>query len=119
VHVAFAIIILNIHWWLWALLCFVWKLPNLSWRPVSTFGNTTMWKCRKIQITRCKKSKFYLELVKIWINNPDKPTIFLKKNSRNHTYHHFYPVLVKIQINRIHINRGLLYSYRNENIDAN
>jgi len=40
---------------------------------------------------------------------PDKPKIFIRKNERNHSYHQFYPVLAKIQINRIRINRGLLY----------
>ena len=43
------------------------------------------------------------------LKNPDKPKIFIKKNVRNHSYHQFYPVLVKIRINRIRINRGLLY----------
>jgi len=36
--------------------------------------------------------------------DPDKPKIFMKKNVRNHPYHQFYLVLVKIRI-----NRGLLY----------
>jgi len=38
------------------------------------------------------------------LKNPDKPKIFIKKNGRNHSYHQFYSVLAKIQI-----NRGLLY----------
>jgi len=44
------------------------------------------------------------------IKNPDKPKIFIKKNIRNHSSHQFYPVLAEIQISRIRINRGLLYS---------
>ena len=38
------------------------------------------------------------------LKNLDKPKVFLKKNVRNHSYHQFYAVLAKIQI-----NRGLLY----------
>jgi len=39
------------------------------------------------------------------LKNRDKPKIFIKKNVRNHSYHQFYSVLAKIQI-----NRGLLYT---------
>jgi len=47
------IITLNVRWWSWTRLCWVWKLPNLSWRPDSALKNTTAWQCRKIWITRC------------------------------------------------------------------
>jgi len=40
--------------------------------------------------------------------DPDKPKIFVKKDVRNHSYHTFYPVLAKIQINRLRINWLLL-----------
>ena len=70
--------------------------------------NTTAWKCRKIRITRCEKSRFYLVLAKIWIKNRDKQKISIKKNVRNHSYYQFHPVLAKNQINRIRITRGLL-----------
>jgi len=43
--------------------------------------------------------------------NPDKPNIFKKTNVKNHSYHQLYPVLAKIRINRIRINRGSLYWY--------
>jgi len=43
--------------------------------------NTTVWKCRKIWIPRCEKSRFYLVLMKIWIKNLDKPNIFVKKKT--------------------------------------
>jgi len=43
------------------------------------------------------------EFIKYWqrsgLKNLDKPKIFIKKIVRNHSYHQFYPVLVKIQIN--------------------
>jgi len=29
--------------------------------------NTTAWKSRKIQITRCEKSRFYPKLAKVWM----------------------------------------------------
>jgi len=45
-------IILYVRWWLWARLHCVWKLPNLSKRSFSEL-NTTVWKCKKIWITRC------------------------------------------------------------------
>jgi len=43
------------------------------------------------------------------LKNPDKPQINIKKNVRNHSYHQFYPFVAKIRMNRIRINRGLLY----------
>jgi len=43
--------------------------------------------------------------------NPDKRKIFIKNNVRNHSYHQIFPVLAKIRINRIRINRGLLYKH--------
>jgi len=58
--------------------------------------------CRKIRITRCENSRFYLELAKIeiiYIINLDKPKIVIK-NIRNHLYHQFHPVLVNIQVNQ-------------------
>jgi len=30
------------------------------------------------------------------LKNPDKPEIFIKNNVKNHSYHQFYPVLMKI-----------------------
>jgi len=59
---------------------------------------TTVCKCIKIRITRCEKSRFSPVLAKI----------FIKKNVRNHSYHQFCPVLVKIRI-----NRELLYLKQN------
>ena len=58
----------------------------------------------KIRTTRCENSKFYPELAKIRIKNPDKQKIFIKKNVRNNLHHQFYPVSAKIRS-----NRGLLY----------
>jgi len=52
---AISTIILNVHWWSRARLCCIWKLPNLSWRPVSELKNTTVWKC---------KSRFYSVLAR-------------------------------------------------------
>jgi len=53
------------------------------------------------------------DFIRYWrrtgLKNPDKPKILTKKNVRNHSYHQFYSVLAKIRINRIRINRGLLY----------
>ena len=50
------------------------------------------------------------DFIRYWrrsgLNNPDKPTIFIKKNVRNHSYHQIYPVWAKIRI-----NRGLLYHW--------
>ena len=97
-------IIHNIRWWWWALLCCVEKLPNFC-RDQSMHKNTTAWKCRKIRIVSCEKSRFYPVLANIRIENPDKPKIFIKKNVRNHSHHQIYPVLAKIRI-----NRGLLYA---------
>jgi len=93
---AIVIIIQCVRWWSWARLCCVWKLPNLSYRPVSALKNTTAWKYIKIRSTRCGKSRFYLELAK-------------KEKVRNHSYHQFYLVLAKIRINRIRISWRLLY----------
>ena len=63
----------------------------------------------KTRITRCDKSRFFRYWQRSGLKNLDKPKIFIKKNERNHAYHQFYPVLAKIRINRIRINRGLLY----------
>ena len=65
---AVVVIILNVRCLSWARLCCVWKPPNLSYRPVSALKNT-MWKCRKVRITRWEKSRFYPELANIRIKN--------------------------------------------------
>ena len=65
---AVVVIIPNVRCWSWARMCCVWKLPNLSYRPVRALTNTTGWKCRKIRITRWEKSRFYPVLAKIRIN---------------------------------------------------
>ena len=52
--------------------------------------NTKGWKCRKIWITRCEKSRFYPVLAKIRIKNPNKPNVFINNNVRNHSYHKFW-----------------------------
>jgi len=49
------VIILNVRRWSWARLCCVWKLSNLSERPISALKNTTACKYRKIWITRCEE----------------------------------------------------------------
>jgi len=95
----YVMIIVYVHWWSWARLYCVWKLPNLSKRPVSELKNTTVWKCRKIRIARCENSRFYPVLAKIRIKNPDNPKIVTDKNVRNQSYHRFYPVWAKIWIN--------------------
>ena len=74
------------------------------------FKSATAWKCRKIRIKRCKKADFIRYWRRSGFKNPDKPKIFIKKKVWNHSYHRFYPVLAKIWINRIRINRGLLYN---------
>ena len=55
------------------------------------------------------------DFIRYWrrsgLKNPDKPKIFIKKNEWNHSYHQFHPILAKIQINWIRINRGLLYCF--------
>jgi len=71
-----------------------------------------------------KAAEFFLEtsalgdvkrenFIRYWrrsgLKNPDKPKIFIKKNVKNHLYQQFYLVLAKIRINRIRINRDLLY----------
>jgi len=71
-----------------------------------------------------KAAEFFLEtsalrdvkrenFIRYWrrsgLKNPDKPKIFIRKNVKNHLYQQFYPVLAKIRINRIRINRDLLY----------
>jgi len=56
-------------------------------------------------VTRTNFSRYWR---RSGLKNPDKPKIFIKKNVRNHSYHRIYPVLAKIRINRIRINRGLL-----------
>jgi len=52
------------------------------------------------------------DFIRYWrrsgLKNPDTPNVFVKNKVRNHSYHRFYPVLAKIRINRIRINRGLL-----------
>jgi len=54
------------------------------------------------------------DFIRYWrrsgLKNLDKSKIFIKKNDRNHLYQQFCQVLAKIQINRIWINRDLLYS---------
>jgi len=76
---AVIIIILIVRCWSWALLCCVWKLLNLSSRPVSAVKNTTVWKCRKIQIRRWEKSRFYPVLVKIQIKKSRLTEDFYKE----------------------------------------
>ena len=56
-----------------------------------------------------KRADFIRNWRRSRLKNPDKPKIFIKKNVRNHSYHQFYPVLAKIWITRIRINRVLLY----------
>jgi len=56
-----------------------------------------------------KRANFIQYWQRSGLKNPDKSKIFIKKNIRNHSYHQFYPVLAKMRINRIRINRGLLY----------
>jgi len=68
-----------------------------------------MWKYRKIQITRCEKSRSYLDLAKIHIKKSGYAKDFIKKNVRNHLYHQCYLILIKIHIKSIRINQGLLY----------
>jgi len=53
------------------------------------------------------------DFIRYWrrskLKSPDKPTIFIKKNVRNHSYRQFYLVFAKIRFNQIRINRGLLH----------
>jgi len=49
-----------------------------------------------------RSHSYHLEII--------RTTNFIRfRNIRNNSYHQFYPVLAKIRINRILINRGLLY----------
>jgi len=63
---------------------------------------------KNLWIARYEKSRFYPVLGKIRIKNSGYTEDFYKVNVRNHSYRKFYPVLAKIWINRIRINRGLL-----------
>jgi len=44
------------------------KAAEFLLRQVSALKNTTAWKCTKIRITRCEKSRSYPVLAKIRIN---------------------------------------------------
>ena len=37
------IVILNVRWWSWARLYCVWKVSNLSWRPVNALLEHNVW----------------------------------------------------------------------------
>jgi len=85
---AAVVIILDVRCWSWARMCCVWKLLNLSSRPVSALTSLNnldyeMWK---------------EQILSGISEDPDKPKIFVKKNGRNHSYHQFYPVSAKIRI---------------------
>jgi len=56
------------------------KLPNISQRQVSAFKSTTACRHRKIRITRCENSRFYLELAKIRMKKSGSIEVFINKN---------------------------------------
>jgi len=58
----------------------------------------------KSRLQDLKRAGFIWYWQRSGLKNPDKLKIFIKKNIRNHSYHQFYLILVKICI-----NRGSLY----------
>jgi len=102
---AIVIIILNIHWWSWALMLHLKADESLIKSSQCTYSTE---KCRLQDV---KRADFIQYWQRSGLKNPGKLKIFTKKNIRNHSYHQFYPVLAKIWIKRIRINQSLLYIY--------
>jgi len=71
--------------------------------------NTQHGNAEKSRLQDVKRADFIRYWGRSRLKNPDKPNIFIKKNVKNHSYHHIYLVLAKMQINRIQVNQGLLY----------
>ena len=105
---AVVIIILNVRCWSWAL-CVASERCRIFLETSQCTRTQQRGSAEISGLREVKRADFIGYWRRSGLKNPDKPKIFLNKNVGNHSYHQIYPVLEKIRINQMWINRGLLY----------